>query len=83
MAAVNQRLKREIALRKAAREALKKSERHYRELLAQSHNVQAQLRHLSHHVLWAQEEERKEISRNLHDGIAQVLTGINAHLATL
>lgn len=83
LAAVNQRLKREIALRKAAREALKKSERHYRELLAQSHNVQAQLRHLSHHVLWAQEEERKEISRNLHDGIAQVLTGINAHLATL
>lgn len=83
LAAAIRRLKREIALRKAAQVALRKSERHYRELLVQSHNIQAQLRHLSRHVLWAQEEERKEISRNLHDEIAQVLTGINAHLATL
>jgi signal transduction histidine kinase len=31
----------------------------------------------------AQEEERKKISRELHDVIAQVLTGINVRLATL
>jgi signal transduction histidine kinase len=43
----------------------------------------ARLRHLSHRLLSAQEEERKEISRELHDEIAQILTGINAHLAAL
>jgi len=43
----------------------------------------AQLRHLSHQLLSAQEEQRKEISHELHDEIAQTLTGINAHLAAL
>jgi signal transduction histidine kinase len=38
---------------------------------------------LSGEVLSVQEEERKRISRELHDVIAQVLTGINLRLATL
>jgi signal transduction histidine kinase len=38
---------------------------------------------LSHQVLQAQEEERKRISRDLHDVIAQTLVGINVQLATL
>jgi signal transduction histidine kinase len=42
-----------------------------------------QLRLLSHRVLSAQEEERKRISRELHDVIAQMLTGINVRLETL
>jgi signal transduction histidine kinase len=33
--------------------------------------------------LQAQEEERKQISRELHDEIAQTLVGINVHLAAL
>ncbi|MEJ0090025.1 MAG: histidine kinase [Limisphaerales bacterium] len=41
------------------------------------------LRQLSRQVLHAQEEERKRISRELHDVIAQTLTGINLRLATL
>ena len=45
--------------------------------------MQEHLRHLSHQVLFAQEEERKQISRELHDEIAQTLTGINISLATL
>ena len=42
-----------------------------------------QLRSLSHHILQAQEEERKRISRELHDVIAQTLVGINLHLRAL
>ena len=45
--------------------------------------MQEQLRRLSRQVLQAQEEERKRISRELHDVIAQILTGINVQLATL
>jgi signal transduction histidine kinase len=45
--------------------------------------MQEQLRHLSHQILHAQEEERKRISRELHDEIAQTLVGINVHLAAL
>jgi signal transduction histidine kinase len=45
--------------------------------------MQLRLRHLSHQVLSAQEAERKEISRELHDEIVQTLTGINVQLASL
>jgi len=45
--------------------------------------MQEQLRRLSRQILSAQEEERKEISRELHDVIAQTLTGINVRLAAL
>jgi signal transduction histidine kinase len=41
------------------------------------------LRSLSRQVLQAQEDERKRISRELHDVIAQTLTGINIRLAAL
>jgi signal transduction histidine kinase len=52
-------------------------------LLAQSRQMQEQLRLLSRQLLSAQEEERKMISRELHDQIAQTLTGINIRLAAL
>ena len=83
LAATNRQLKHEIVQRKAAEEALKKSEQHYSLLLEESRHMQEHLRHLSHQVLSAQEEERKQISRELHDEIAQTLTGINISLATL
>jgi signal transduction histidine kinase len=83
LAASNQELQQEIAQRKAAEEALLKSERHYSQLLEKSERLQGQLRQLSRQILSAQEEERKEISRELHDVIAQTLTGINVRLAAL
>ena len=83
LAASNLELSLEIIQRKVAEEALKKSERHYTELLAQSDRLQEQLRLLSRQILSAQEDERKKISRELHDVIAQTLTGINVRLAAL
>ena len=83
LAASNVELSQEITQRKAAEEALKKSEHHYSQLLEKSERLQEQLRRLSRQVLSAQEEERKEISRELHDVIAQTLTGINVRLAAL
>ncbi len=83
MAEANKKLKREIVQREKVEVALKKSEAHYARLLEQSRHLQEQLRHLSRQLLLAQEEERKQISRELHDEVVQTLVGINVHLASL
>ena len=75
LAASNRQLQKEIIQRKSVEESLRKSEQHYSQLLEQSHHMQEQLRLLSRQLLSAQEEERKMISRELHDQIAQTLTG--------
>ena len=76
-------LKLEVVQRKAAEDLLRISEATSSELLAQSLQMQEQLRSLSRQLLTAQEEERKRISRELHDVIAQTLTSINMRLAAL
>jgi signal transduction histidine kinase len=83
LAASNQQLKAETAQRRLAEESLRKSEQHYAYLLEQSRQMQEQLRLLSRQLLSAQEEERKKISRELHDVIAQTLTSINVRLTAL
>jgi signal transduction histidine kinase len=79
----NRSLKAETERRRVAEESLKKSEQHYGMLLEQSRRMQEQLRLLSRELLSAQEEERKKISRELHDVIAQTLTSINVRLTAL
>jgi len=83
LAAANRELKREVVRRQAVENALRKSELHYARLLEQARQMHQQLRFLSRQLLSAQEEERKRISRELHDVIAQPLTGIHVRLATL
>lgn len=83
LATSNLELRAEVTQRRTAEEALKKSERHYGQLLEKSDRLQQQLRRLSRQVISAQEDERRKISRELHDVIAQTLTGINVRLAAL
>ena len=83
LAAANMKLSQEIAQRQTAEAALRAEERRYRHLLDQSDCQQIQTRRLARDLLSAQEDERKKISHDLHDVIAQTLTGINIRLATL
>jgi len=83
LAAANLELSLEISQRKVVEEKLRKSEHHYFELLKESDQLQEQLRQLTRQLLSAQEDERKMISRELHDVIGQTLTGITVRLAGL
>ena len=76
-------LKREILQRQAVEESLRASEMISVKLLEKSKHLQEELRSLSRQLLFVQEEERRKISRELHDVIAQTLTGINVRLAGL
>ena len=83
LAATNRQLQRGIVRRKSVEAALKVSGEHYGKLLQESLQLQEGLRQLTHQVLVAQEDERKKISRELQDEIAQTLLGINVRLVTL
>jgi signal transduction histidine kinase len=83
LAASNSNLKREIAQRKSVEKSLRTSEQTTTQLLKKSRLQQEELRLLSRRLLSVQEEERKRISRELHDVVAQALTGINVRLSLL
>jgi len=83
LAATNRQLQRGILRRKSVETALKKSGVHYGKLLKDSLQLQEGLRQLTHRVLAAQEDERKKISIELQNEIAQTLLGINVRLLSL
>ncbi len=76
LTATNRRL--ETAVRFA-----QKSKDEFRTLFLESQVMQKKLRFVTHQVLTAQEEERKKISRELHDVVVQTLVGINVELSAL
>jgi signal transduction histidine kinase len=79
----NRRLEREVARRKVGELAVSKGREQYQQLFVQSQVMQRKLRQLARQILSAQEEERKEISRELHDEVVQTLVGINVQLSAL
>ncbi len=83
MSSRNLKLKKEIVRREKSEEDLRLQRNEQSILLKQSRLQQKQLRNLSHRILHVQEEERKHISRELHDVITQTLVGINVHLSVL
>ncbi len=83
LAAANAELRQEIVQRKAAEARLEQSKAEQYRLLKQSQEMHRELRLLSRQVISAQEEERKRISRELHDVIAQTLTSISVRLSGL
>lgn len=64
-------------------EQLTQEAQRYSQLLEESKHLQVRAQRMAHQILMAQEEERKEISRELHDEVAQILAGINVRLAAL
>jgi signal transduction histidine kinase len=77
------KLRREISRRKRTEQGLKESRILHQSLLIQSELMQKKLRDLARPILSAQEDERREISRELHDEVVQTLVGINVQLAIL
>ena len=83
LALSNRELQAEIVRRHAVEAALKQSELHLSQSLEESRLSQEKLRHLARQLIEAQEAERKQISRELHDQVAQTLVGMNVHLESL
>lgn len=69
--------------RKLTKRAFAKSAKQQGKYLAESLQLQKLLRQLTHRVLAAQEDERRKISHELQDEIAQTLVGIQVRLLAL
>ncbi len=83
LSASNLKLKEQNVRRQAVEANLRSSRLEQSRLLKQSRRQEVKLRNLSHRLLSAEENERKRISRELHDVIIQTLVGINVDMAAL
>lgn len=78
-----QHLEQAIKQREAGEKIIRQGREQYQQLFLESQLMQKKLRQLTRQIILAQEEERKEISRELHDEVVQTLVGINVELAAL
>lgn len=62
---------------------LRVCENRYKELKKNAFEDQKKAQEFTRRILFEQEQERKSISRELHDEIAQLLTGVNFYLGAL
>jgi signal transduction histidine kinase len=83
LAASHRQLQHGFARRKVMEADAAKNGENYKKSLEESLKLQKRLRQLTHRVMVAQEDERKNISRELQDEIAQTLLGINVRLLSL
>ena len=83
LAAANRHLAQEIIRLGEVEAALRNSENDCRKNLEKSEDLKLRLRALSRQILSTQEDERKKISHELHDVIAQTLAMINLRLASI
>jgi signal transduction histidine kinase len=83
LAASNRSVSQGHARCKLAEKTHRKGGREDARLLRESHHLQEHLRKLTYEVLEAQETDRKHISRELQDEIAQTLLSINVRLLAL
>jgi signal transduction histidine kinase len=83
LATTKRQLQRGVVRRKVMEDVTEKNGKHHNKCLEESLQLQKRLRQLTHRVLAAQEDERKNISRELQDEIGQTLLGINVRLLSL
>src|SRR5471030_130208 len=76
LAAANQQLEASVS-------CLRKANKEHQALFLESNMMRGKLSQLTRQVIMAQEELRKEISRELHDGVVQALIAINVELSAL
>lgn len=76
-------VKRQIAVRESEEEALRQSQISARQLVQESAEMKERLQTMTHQILAAHEEERKMMSLQLQDEIAQTLLGIHVRLLAL
>src|SRR5476649_1938144 len=76
LAAANKQLEASVS-------CLRKANKEHQALFFESNIMRGKLSQLTRQIITAQEELRKEISRELHDGVVQALIAINVELSAL
>jgi len=76
LAAANKQLEASVS-------CLRKANEEHQALFFESNIMRGKLSQLTRQIITAQEELRKEISRELHDGVVQALIAINVELSAL
>lgn len=75
-----QGIARDVTAQKAFERSLRKRERQMQRLLVRAEAMQEELRAMSQELVNTQEEERRRISRELHDEVGQLLAAMTLNL---